>query len=84
MKIENIGLSFLGLFFLFVSIKNFIFYLKGGATNYDWHRPISPQSWTMKSRGTHGEEILLLQQAVILFLFGLALCFVGFSSVFAG
>jgi len=81
MSIENVVFLIIGPIFIFLSIKNFIFFFEGGGVNYDLNAPIGPQSWKMKSKGTSGEKILLLEQASVLLIFGIALCYISISSL---
>ena len=81
MNLQNLGLGLLGLFLIYLSIKSFILYGRGGAFGIDFSKPFEPGSFTHKPQGEKSEEILLLRNAIGMLIIGLALCYVGFSSV---
>lgn len=83
MNIQNIGTIALGVFFLYLSVRNFIFFFKGGAFGLDLSSPLGPGSFKYKAKGEKTEEILLLRNAVGFLIFGAALCYTGLTSMFA-
>ncbi len=82
MNIPNLASGILGIFLVYLSIKSFIFYGKGGAFGMDINKSIfTPGSFVNKPNGEKSEKVLLLRNAVVFLLVGLALCYESFLSI---